>query len=93
MGCDVMLVVQTLRDYFQPDAIDHIFTHVDKFASYVRTDQPVEKFSMEFGILGRKVEKRMLPAGGGAFPTSIFASCALARRYLNQTKRPSWWRT
>ena len=36
-GGDVMLVVQVLRDYFQPDAVDRIFTQVEKFTSYVRT--------------------------------------------------------
>ena len=66
-GCDVMLVVQVLRDYFQPDAVDRIFTQAEKFQSYVRTDQTIEKFLMEFGILRWKVEKHMFPTGGG-FP-------------------------
>lgn len=48
-GCDVQLVMRTLRDYFQPDTFDRIFTHMGRFTSYVRTDQPIEKFLMEFG--------------------------------------------
>ena len=78
-GGDVMLVAQVLRGYFQPDAVDRISTQVEKFTSYVRTDQPVEKFLMEFGILRRKEEEHMFPTGGG-FLTYIFASRAFGRR-------------
>ena len=66
-GCDAMLVAQELRDYFQPDVVDRIFTQGEKFQSRVRTDQTVERFLMEFGILRRKAEKHTFPAGGG-FP-------------------------
>ena len=64
-GCDVRMVMQTSRDYFQPDAFDRVFTQMDRFMSYVRTAQPVEKFLMEFGIPRQKAEKHMFPAGGG----------------------------
>ena len=64
-GCDVRMVLQTLRDYFQPNAFDRIFTQMERFTSYARTDQPIEKFLMEFGILRQKAEKHMYPAGGG----------------------------
>ena len=64
-GCDVQLVLSTLRDYFQPDTFDRIFTQMDRFMSYVRTDQPIERFLMEFGILRQKAEKLMYPSGGG----------------------------
>ena len=66
-GCDVMLVAQALRDYFQPDAVGRIFSRVEKFASGARADQTIEKFLAEFGILRRKAEKH------------IFASYALGR--------------
>ena len=36
-GDDVVMVVQTLQNYFQPDAADRVFTLVDKFTPYVRT--------------------------------------------------------
>ena len=55
-GGDVMLVVQVLRDYFQQDAVDRVFTRMEKFATYTRADQTLEKFLMEFGILRRKAE-------------------------------------
>ena len=86
-GGDVMLVVQTLRDYLQPDAADHIIAQVDKFTSCVRTDQPIEKFLMEFGILRRKAENRCFRREG-ASPTYILASCAFGRHSLNPPKKP-----
>ena len=76
-GCDVRLVIQTLRDYFQPDAVDHVFAQVERFMSYDRTDQPAEKFLMEFGILRQKAEKHMYPAGGG-FP-DLYKCCLCIR--------------
>ena len=63
-GCDVQLVMRTLRDYFQPDTFDRIFTQMDRFMSYTRTVEPIEKFLMEFGILRQKAEKLMFPRGG-----------------------------
>ena len=66
-GDDVRMVFQTSRDYFQPHAVDRIFAQVDKFTSYVRTDESIEIFLMEFGIFLREAEKHMYPTGG-AFP-------------------------
>ena len=74
-----MLVAQTLRDYFQPEAVDRISTKVDKLTSYVRTGQRVEKFLAEFGILRRKAERHMFPAGGVSRPLHLLpvhSSCA-----------------
>ena len=66
-GGDVIMVIQALRDYFRPDAVDRVFTQMEKFHSNARTTQPIEKFLIGFGILRRKAEKHMYPAGGG-FP-------------------------
>ena len=66
-GGDVTLVIQVLRDYFQPDAADHVSTQMGKFHSYARTAQPIEQFLMQSDILRQKAEKHMYPAGGG-FP-------------------------
>ena len=30
---DVMMVIQVLRDYFQPDAVDRVFAQAEKFHS------------------------------------------------------------
>ena len=78
-GGDALLVIQTLRDYFQPDAADRILTQVEKFTSYVRTDEPMGEFLMEFGILRRKAEKHMFPAGNRCFS-------ALRRKMSNSIK-------
>ena len=79
-GCEVRMVMQTLRDYFQPDTFDRIFTQMDRLMSYVRTDQPIEKFLMEFGILRQKAEKHMFPAGGGFEDLFICFQCIKAAR-------------
>ena len=36
-----------------------------RFMSFSRTEQPIEKFLMEFGLPRQKAEKLMFPAGGG----------------------------
>ena len=54
--------------------------------SHVRTDQPVEKFLMEFGILRRKAEKHMFPAGGGFPGVNICFLCIRAAQ-LKPTER------
>ena len=79
-GCDVQLVMSTLRDYFQPDTFDRIFTQMGRFMSYVRTDQPIEKFLMEFGILRQKAEKLMCPSGGGFEDLFVCFQCIKAAR-------------
>ena len=71
-GDDVMAVAHVLRNYFQPDAVGHIFKQVGKFMVSKRTDQPIEKFPMEINILRRRAEKHVFPNGGG-FP-AIYTS-------------------
>ena len=63
----VMLVIQVLRDYFQPDAAHRVFAQMERFHSYIRAARPIDKSLTEFGILRRKAERHMYPAGGG-FP-------------------------
>ena len=62
-GRGAQLLMRALRDYFQPDTFDRIFTQMGRFMSYVRTEQPIEKFLMEFGILRQKAAKLLVPAG------------------------------
>ena len=66
-GDDVLTAIEALRDYFQPDAIDHAFNQVGKFMTNKRTDQSSEKFFIEFGISRRQAEKNLLQKGSG-FP-------------------------
>ena len=88
-GCDVRMVSQTLRYYFQPDAFDRVFTQMERFTSYARTDQPIEKFLMEFGILRQKAERHMFPAGGGCQdPFICFRRIKAARLKTNEKTPP-----
>ena len=63
--CAVQTVMQTLRDSFQPGTFGRIFSQMDRFTSYARTDQPIGAFLMEFGIRRQKAEKHMFPPGDG----------------------------
>ena len=83
-----MLVAQALRGYFQPDAVDRIFTQVEKFQSYVRTDQTIAKFLTEFGILRRKAEEHMFPAGGDSPDIYIRFLCTKAAQLQPKRKDP-----
>ena len=56
--------------------------------SYARTDQPIEKFLMEFGTLRQKAEKHMFPAGGGFRDLSICFQCIKAARLKPNEKTP-----
>ena len=87
-GCDVLLVIQTLRGRFQPDAVDRVFAQVERFTSYARTDQPIEKFLLEFGILRRKAEKHMFPAAGG-FPDLDVCFLCIRAAQLKPSNKPS----
>ena len=79
-GCDVQLVMRALRDYFQPDTFGRIFTQMDRFMTYTRTEQPIEKFLMEFGILRQKAEKLMFPSGGRFEDLFVCFQCIKAAR-------------
>ena len=79
-GCDAQLVLRALRDYFQPETFDRIFTQMDRFTSYTRTEQPIEKFLMEFGILRQKAAKLMFPTGCRFEDLFICFQCTKAAR-------------
>ena len=84
----VRMVLQTLQDYFQPDAFGRIFAQMERFTSYALADQPFEKFLMEFGIPRQQAEKHMFPAGGGFQDLFLCFQCIKAAR-LNPMRRPS----
>ena len=69
-GDDVTTAIQALRDYFQPDAVDHIFKQADKFPKSKKTDQTMERFLMEFGISRARKEKAYV-SEWGRFPRPI----------------------
>ena len=77
-----------LRDYFQPDAADHVFAQAGKLHPYVRATQPIEKSLMEFGILRRQAEKHMYPAGGG-FPDMFICFLRIKAAQLKPAEKNS----
>ena len=64
------------RERFAPDAFGSIFQDMAKFMNFKRTDQDMDTYLMEFDILRRKAEARMIKGGG--FPDGI-ASVPSAR--------------
>lgn len=59
-------ILNVLREYFQPDTLGYTFRQVAEFFQYKRTDQAVERYLLEFGILHRRPGERI--AMGSAFP-------------------------
>ena len=55
-----------LRNYIQPDALDHMYQEETEFSPKKRADQTMERYLPEFDGLRRKEEARVIM--GGAFP-------------------------
>ena len=85
-GADAALVLQALRQYFQPDAVDQVFQQIDKFMKFRRIDQTMERFLMEFGILRMKADKHIYPSGG-TLPDSFVSFLCMQAAQLNPTER------
>ena len=52
-------VLQVLKQYFLPDASDHVYQDVWKFLHHKRTDQTMERFLLEFDLLRNKAERKI----------------------------------
>ena len=50
-GVEVAEVLQVLKQYFLPDASDHVYQDVWKFLHRKRTDETMERFLLEFDLL------------------------------------------
>ena len=50
--------MSVLRDYFQPDALDHVFRQVTIFLQYKRTGEAMGRFLLEFDPLRRAAGAR-----------------------------------
>ena len=57
-------ILQIPRDRFAPDAIDLISQDMVKFILFKRTDQPMDTYIIEFEMLRRKAEARMVMGPG-----------------------------
>ena len=58
-GVEVVEVLQVLKQYFSPDASDHVYQDVWKFLHHKRTDQTMERFLLEFDLLRTKAERKI----------------------------------
>ena len=58
-GEGVESILNISREYFAPDASDHVYRQVVKFAQYKHADQTLGRYLPEFGILRRKAEARV----------------------------------
>ena len=81
---DADTVLGILRNYLQSDAVVHVHRQVVKFLRKERADQPMERYLLEFDILRRQAEKRMMTAGavkGGNSPRELGNNPKGARKF------------
>ena len=52
-------ILDFLRDYFAPDASDHVHRQVAEFLQYKRAEQTLEGYSLELDVLRCKAEERV----------------------------------
>ena len=71
-GVAVTEVLQELKQYFSPDASDHVYQDVWKFLHHKRTDQTMERFLLEFDLLRTKAERKIQM--GFRFPDSFISA-------------------
>ena len=50
-GEDVEAILDTLRNYFQPDALGHVYYQATKFSREGRAGQTAERYLLEFDVL------------------------------------------
>ena len=52
-------VLNTLRDYFAPEAVDSAHQKVVRFLQFRCTDQAMGEYFAEFDLLGRRTDSKM----------------------------------
>ena len=60
---DVGAILNGLRDYFQPDALDHVCQQLPTSLQEKRTDLTTERYQLEFDLVRLKAEARVLRGG------------------------------
>ena len=85
-GVAVTEVLQVLKQYFLPDASDHVYQDVWKFLHHKRTDQTMERFLLEFDLLRSKAERKF--RRDFDFRIHLFRCFAWGMRVLRRTKKP-----
>ena len=80
-GVAVTEVLQVLKQYFLPDASDHVYQDVWKFLHHKRTDQTMERFLLEFDLLRAKAERKIQV--GFRFPDSFISVLCMGNGSLS----------
>ena len=84
-GVNVAEVLQELKQYFSPDASDHVHQDVWKFLHHKRTDQTMERFLLEFDLLRTKAERKIQI--GFRFPDSFISVLCMGNACLTSHQK------
>ena len=84
-GVAVIEVMQVLKQYFLPDASDHVYQEVWKFLHHKRTDQTMERFLLEFDLLRTKAERKIQT--GFRFPDSFISVLCMGNAGLTSHQK------
>ena len=79
------LIPHILRERFAPDAIDSVFQDVAKFMYFNRMDQKMGTYLLEFDMLRRKAEARMLIGSG--FPDECVSALRTQNASLSENEK------
>ena len=82
---EVAEVLQVLKQYFAPDASDHVYQDVWKFLHHKRTDQTMERFLLEFDLLRTKAERKIQK--GFQFPDSCISALCMGNAMLTPNQK------
>ena len=84
-GVAVTEVSQELKQYFLPDASDHVYQDVWKFLPHKRADQTMERFLLEFDVLRTKAERKIQT--GFRFPDSFISVLCMGNAGLTSHQK------
>ena len=73
-GVTRILLMTELRSYAAPEAADAIRQQAERFMNYRKSDQAVDEYTAECGLLRRITESKM--EMGAEFPGNLNRSCA-----------------
>ena len=84
-GVEVAGVLQVLKQYFSPDASDHVYQDVWEFINQKKTDQTMERFLLEFDLLRTKAERKIQK--GFQFPDSFISALCMGNAMLTSNQK------
>ena len=76
-----------LKNYFTPDALDTVLQDVAQFSNFRKAAQAIRRYLVEFDLLRREPEDRMLQGG-----TSLWRPCPIMRNRWCLPAPMSIWR-